>query len=72
MEYAELEPFGPHRDNFHAAMVATILANAFRGQNKAPVKMSEFFYKDQRSAQDEADAQMLAALREAKARGKSR
>ena len=63
MEYERLEPFGAWRDNWHAAMTATILANAYRARNTAPVKISEFMFKDPETARDEEDLQILAHLR---------
>ncbi len=50
-EFETLEPFGSWRDNWHAAMVATILANAFRSSSSRPSKISDFMYIDPESAQ---------------------
>lgn len=69
MEYERLEPFGPWRDNWHSATVATILANAFRARNTAPVKLSEFMFKDPLTAQEAEDEQTLAQLRAMKIMG---
>jgi hypothetical protein len=63
MEYERLEPFGAPRDNYHAALIATILANAYRDRKRAPIKMAEFFYQDPDSAREAADMQMLSRLR---------
>lgn len=63
MEYEKLEPFGAPRDNYHAAIIATILANAHRDRKRPPVKMSEFFYVDPESAREDADMTMLSRLR---------
>jgi hypothetical protein len=61
-EYERLEPFGAIRDNYHAAMIATILANAHRGPRRAPVKMDEFFYVDPETRRERADLEMLTRL----------
>jgi hypothetical protein len=66
MEFEELErlePWGPWRDNWHAAMIAHILANVNRGKNKPPVRMHEFMYKDPETAREQEDQEMLARLR---------
>ena len=63
MEYERLEPFGAQRDNYHAAMIATILANAHRDRKHPPAKLAEFMYVDQETARESADMQMLSSLR---------
>ncbi len=68
MEYERLEPFGAQRDNYHAAMIATILANAYRDRKRPPVKMSEFMYIDAEAARELADMQTLDNLRRLKKR----
>lgn len=67
LEYEQLEPFGQWRDNFHAAMIAAILANANRDPKRtpAPIKMSEFFYVDAETERENADKKILGALRAA-------
>jgi hypothetical protein len=68
MEYDNLEPFGAWRDNWHASMIASILANANRKPGTAPIKMSEFMYVDAETTKEKRDAEMLAFL-EGKANG---
>ena len=63
MEYERLEPFGAPRDNYHAAIIATILANAYRDPKRPTVKMTEFFYVDPESAREASDMQFLSRLR---------
>jgi len=58
-QYEELEPFGQLRDNYHAAMVAHILANAHRGPNRPPVPFSQFFYVDRKTQQERNDRAMV-------------
>lgn len=60
--FYELEPFGPWRDNFHAAMVAHIMANAHRGKNSRPLELADFFYSDPETRRNKNDAEVLGAL----------
>lgn len=61
-QYEELEPFGQIRDNYHAAMVCHILANAHRGRNSQPVPMSNFFYVDRQTRQEQEERAMVAFM----------
>ena len=63
MEYQKLEPWGAWRDNWHAAMIATILASAHRDPKRPPPRMHEFFYKDPETAAKQQDEEMLTGLR---------
>lgn len=44
-EYAILEPFGEERADLRAAIVATVIANVFRGKKQRPFKLSDFMPK---------------------------
>jgi hypothetical protein len=66
MEYERLEPFGSWRDNYHTAMLASILANAHRNSNRRPFGMAEFFYVDPETAMDKHDQELLMELRSRK------
>lgn len=68
MEYERLEPFGALRDNWHTAMLATILANAHRDPKKPPVRMSEFFYQDPDTVEEKNNVETLECLRAMKRR----
>ena len=65
MQYEHLEPFGAWRDNFHSAMIATLIANANRDPKRRPqpLKMSEFFYIDPETARENEDMEFLTKLR---------
>lgn len=67
-EFAYLEPFGSQRDNWHAAMIASILANAHRDPQSEPMGMDRFFYLDPESAREAEELRTLAALRTLKGR----
>lgn len=62
MEYERIEPFGAWRDNWHTALIATLLANANRKPNSPPVPMRSFFYVDPETEQDQKDAEMIAFM----------
>lgn len=62
MEYQKLEPWGAWRDNWHAAMISTILASAHRDPKRPPPRMHEFFYVDAETARDRQDMETLAML----------
>ena len=62
MQYERIEPFGAWRDNWHAAMIASILANANRKPNSPPIPMDEFMYTDPATAQERKDAAMIAFI----------
>jgi hypothetical protein len=44
-EYFALEPFGPWRDNYHVAMLGTLIANAMRGKDSPIFELDDFMYK---------------------------
>lgn len=51
LAYFNLEPFGAWRDNWHAALIAAVIANVNRGKGTAPISVSEFMYQDQEAAE---------------------
>lgn len=60
--FYKINPFGSLRDNWHAALVASILHNANRKRNSPEAKMSEFFYVDAETARKKNEARMLSWL----------
>jgi len=66
-EYWGMEPFGAFRDNYHAAMIAHLLANAHRAPNSPPIEFSQFMFRDQVEEQRKADDLMIMFM-EAKVR----
>lgn len=62
-QFEELEPFGQWRDNWHAALIAYILASAHRDPKKRAPELADFFYKDPQTVADERDAQTVAMFR---------
>ena len=53
MDYFHLEPFGAWRDNWHAALVANILAAAHTPKNRRAPDFADFFFKDESTIQQE-------------------
>lgn len=47
LAYYELEPFGPERADWNAAMVATVMANAHRDakKQKRPFAVKDFMFR---------------------------
>ena len=45
MAFAQVEPFGPERADLRAAIIACTMANAWRGKNQRPFRVSEFMPK---------------------------
>lgn len=41
-DYAMLEPFGEERDDLRAAIIASTIANVFRGKRRRPFKPVDF------------------------------
>lgn len=59
-EYERLEPFGAWRDNWHMAVIASVLANIHRDPKRAPINPDRFFYTDPQTARERADVELLA------------
>lgn len=45
MAFYNVQPFGPERDNVHAGIVASTVANANRGKSQRPFAVSDFVLK---------------------------
>jgi Protein of unknown function (DUF4035) len=58
--YYRMEPFGAWRDNYHAALIASTIANVNRGANTQPIQPSIFMYEDPADIRDRRDREMLA------------
>jgi hypothetical protein len=57
--YFNLEPFGQWRDNYHAAMIAHLIAQAFRDKRRPKPEFEDFLFKDQYTRDEETEARML-------------
>ena len=56
--YFSIEPFGQDRDNLHAAIVASVIANVFGGKGKK-AQPSDFMFRDHQEAETEKIAAMF-------------
>jgi hypothetical protein len=45
------DPWGTWRDNAHAAVIATIMGNAFRGKDTRPLGYEDFMFVDPETAE---------------------
>lgn len=68
-EYELLEPFGQWRDNYHAAMIAWILASVHRDPKRKPPALSDFMYQDAESAKIRQEQDTVAFFRGLKKAG---
>ena len=50
------------RDNWHAALIASLIANTNRAPNTRPIEMHKFLYRDSDTEREEKDAEMIALL----------
>ncbi len=62
MEYDRIEPFGSWRDNWHMAVLTSIVANSNRDPKKRPhpFSPSDFLYMDGETRQEQKDLETLA------------
>lgn len=51
MEEYRRDPWGTWRDNAHAALIASIMANAFRGKDMRPFSYEDFMLLDPETAE---------------------
>lgn len=64
MDEYQREPWGTWRDNAHAAMIASVIANAFRGEKSRTFSTDDFMLLDPEiaKAKREADQARKAEL----------
>jgi hypothetical protein len=58
-----VEPFGTWRDNAHAALIASVIANVNRGKNHKAYELADFMLVDRESSRVRQTTQTLKALR---------
>lgn len=69
-EYYQVEPFGQERDNLHAGLVASVIANAHRGKGTRAFSPSDFMLKD-KAAEGAKSVLQFKALLKASSRKKT-
>ena len=66
MAFYKLEPFGPVRDNMHAALIANILAESNRDPKKRdePFGLQDFMFgRHRKSTKRKSDEEIIAAFK---------
>lgn len=58
MEYDQLQPFGSERDNWHAALIAQIIAAAHTARNRKPPSVKDFMFVDEQTRQEDKVVEM--------------
>lgn len=58
--FFETEPFGETRDNWHMAVLASILANVNRKPGTKPLTVTDFMYTDPVTAKEKREKETLA------------
>lgn len=51
MEIYEADPWGTWRDNAHAGLIASVMANAFRNPNASTLTFNDFMFVDKETAE---------------------
>lgn len=59
-EFYALDPFGPIRDNWHAALIGSILVNVNRKKGSPAAKVKDFMWEDSETKRQAKDAATLA------------
>lgn len=57
------DPWGPGRDNFHAALICSLIANALRGKGKKPISYQEFMLTDRDQHRRKKSSEFLGWLK---------
>ncbi len=65
-EYDALQPFGDLRNNWHAAIIAQIIATAYTSSKHKPPSIRDFMWRDTLTAHDEQEQETLNWLRSMK------
>lgn len=63
MAYYRLEPFGQERDNLHAGMIASILANVYRKKGAKNFTVDDFMVRDREAQREKSTLGFLAGLK---------
>ena len=61
--YYLIEPWGPQRDNFHAAHIAHILANAHREPRSPAVPFDRYMWRDPVEAGQDREQRVVDSFR---------
>ena len=64
-----IQPWGPERDNYHAALQAHIMASAHTPKGARRPQMSDFFYRDPVTRQEMQGTELYNWLEGVKVKG---
>ncbi len=67
--FYELEPFGPYRDNLHAGIIASILANIHRAKGSQAMKATDYLLVHPDDRRDKDTRKTLNLMRMVAKRG---
>ncbi len=62
-QYDELEPFGPWRDNFHSAQIASVLCQVNTPKGKKSPGVADFMYQSRKERDIDSTMETLNRLR---------
>lgn len=57
------DPWGPYRDNFHAALITSVLVNIHRKKNTKPIDYTEFMLSDREQYQRKKSKEFLSWMK---------
>lgn len=61
--YFQIEPFGTHRDNIHAGIIASAIYNVNRGKHSPAINPGDFIIRDVESRRRMESDKTLKALK---------
>lgn len=62
LAYSELNPFGQSRDNIHAGMIASMIANVNRKKGSPAISAADFLLVDAQTQKDQKQKDFIAFL----------
>ena len=65
MAFSRLEPWGEDRDDLRMGIIASTIANVYRGKGKKPFKPTDFIPNFEPVSEEERVAALLAKARKA-------
>lgn len=62
MAFYSLHPFGSERDNIHAALIASTIANVNRGKSQHPFTAQDFMLKNEHQQEKEKASELISFM----------
>jgi chemotaxis receptor (MCP) glutamine deamidase CheD len=63
VSFYQMEPFGVQRDNIHAGLIASTIANVHRKKNAKPLSFEHFMLVDATESRKRKSKETLAAMK---------